>query len=286
MNRNREVRELQFSSTQLIVLFLAILILGIFIFLLGVSVGKKQTRLTQEANLVRKPLYQTVKPFNPTLAKESQPNDIDKELASHAQQSGPAGTPNPTDKGPASSLPGARPATPGTPLGSPRSTAPLTKPAATETQSATQKSLPLGTKLTTTPSPAKTKTEATPAVSKPAPKTETAGAKTTAASRLVTNPSGTPATTTPAARTAVPVKGYYYIQLAAFDEKTEAEAYAADVRAAGFPTLVLDPLSTDRKPWYRVRVGGFLTKDEAEKTVYRLKSALNAKRFEYWITRG
>jgi hypothetical protein len=51
MEKNKEFRELQFSSTQLVFVFLAILVLGVFIFLLGVSVGKKQGQLTAEADL-------------------------------------------------------------------------------------------------------------------------------------------------------------------------------------------------------------------------------------------
>ena len=38
-------RELQFSTHQLIGVFLGILALGIFVFLLGVSIGKKQALL-------------------------------------------------------------------------------------------------------------------------------------------------------------------------------------------------------------------------------------------------
>ncbi|MCK7469673.1 MAG: hypothetical protein MZU95_01850 [Desulfomicrobium escambiense] len=42
---NKEFREIQVSSTLLVVIFLGVLALGVFIFLLGVSVGKKQVRL-------------------------------------------------------------------------------------------------------------------------------------------------------------------------------------------------------------------------------------------------
>lgn len=40
--KNKEFREIQVSSTLLVVIFLGVLALGVFIFLLGVSVGKKQ----------------------------------------------------------------------------------------------------------------------------------------------------------------------------------------------------------------------------------------------------
>ncbi len=42
--KNREFRELQVSSTQLAIIFFGILIIGVVIFLLGVSVGKKHAQ--------------------------------------------------------------------------------------------------------------------------------------------------------------------------------------------------------------------------------------------------
>jgi outer membrane biosynthesis protein TonB len=55
MNRNREPRELQFTSAQLVIVFVLIIALGAFIFILGVSVGKKQARLSEGPAPVRKP---------------------------------------------------------------------------------------------------------------------------------------------------------------------------------------------------------------------------------------
>jgi cell division protein FtsN len=49
--KNKEYRELQITSSQLVVIFLAIIILGIVIFLLGVSVGKKQALAVSETQL-------------------------------------------------------------------------------------------------------------------------------------------------------------------------------------------------------------------------------------------
>lgn len=45
MTNEKQFRELKFTSTQLAVIFLAILAFGVGIFLLGISVGKKQTQL-------------------------------------------------------------------------------------------------------------------------------------------------------------------------------------------------------------------------------------------------
>ncbi len=50
--KNREFREIQVSSSLLVVIFLAVLALGIFIFLLGVSVGKKQVRISGQSQVV------------------------------------------------------------------------------------------------------------------------------------------------------------------------------------------------------------------------------------------
>lgn len=49
--KNKEYRELQITSSQLVVIFLAIIILGIVIFLLGVSVGKKQALTVSQTQL-------------------------------------------------------------------------------------------------------------------------------------------------------------------------------------------------------------------------------------------
>jgi cell division protein FtsN len=73
--------------------------------------------------------------------------------------------------------------------------------------------------------------------------------------------------------------------LAAFEEKKEAEDYTIEIKAAGFPLIILNPLATDKKPWYRVRIGGYATKEDAEQAVARLKSVVNKRKLDYWITR-
>ena len=52
--RNKDFRELQLSSTQLVIIFVGILIIGVVIFLLGVSVGKKQSQIVNESTTVAK----------------------------------------------------------------------------------------------------------------------------------------------------------------------------------------------------------------------------------------
>jgi cell division septation protein DedD len=259
MSKTREVRELQFSSTQLIVLFMAILILGVFIFLLGVSVGKKQAKLTQEANLGRSPQVEQIRRPKPKPPQEAEPSAIDKEIASHAKQESVPG--KPTDK----SL---------TALGE-RGTKPGAKATTAQDKTVAKPGLSVGTPA------AQPKTEA--AVKAPGAKPATAAQKQPVAAKH-TPPVKT--TTVPQAKPAAPpVKGLYYVQLAAFDEKKAAVEYVGDIKAAGFSTIIMDPLATDKKPWFRVRIGGYASKEDAQQAVLRLKSLLNKKRFEYWITR-
>jgi C4-dicarboxylate-specific signal transduction histidine kinase len=78
---NKEYRELQLSSSQLVLIFIAILILGIIVFLLGVSVGKKQVQIVEETQLANKSTEQIIQE-KPAPQKESA-ETIDNELASH-----------------------------------------------------------------------------------------------------------------------------------------------------------------------------------------------------------
>lgn len=258
MSKTREVRELQFSSTQLIVLFMAILILGVFIFLLGVSVGKKQAKLTQEANVIRNPQYEPVHRLKPSVPPESESSAIDKEIATQAKQGGVTSQPA-NQTAPLSQEPGTKPATKTTPL--------LNKTAA--------KPAP----ATTTPSK---RANAETGAKTAAIKTPTAGQKLPGPAKQTTP---LKQTAVPEAKAAAPAKGLYYVQLAAFDERKGAEDYAVDIKSAGFHTIIMNPLATDKKPWYRVRIGGYASKEEAEQAAMQLKSIVNKKKFEYWITR-
>jgi cell division protein FtsN len=263
MSKTREVRELQFSSTQLIVLFMAILILGVFIFLLGVSVGKKQARLTQDANLVKNPQYEPIRRLKPKVPKEAEPSAIDKEIATHAKQGDV--TTQPADQ----SAPAA-----GTP-----STKPGTKTAALQDKITAKPGPNVGAPATQPKNEAGTQT--------PLTKPSAAGQKQPAAAKTTGSPKTSPAkkTASPETKPALPLKGLYYVQLAAFDERKAAVEYTVDIKAAGFPTIIMDPMATDKKPWFRVRIGGYASKEEAQQAAMKLKSIVNKKRFEYWITR-
>ncbi len=275
MSKTREIRELQFSSTQLIILFMAILILGVFIFLLGVSVGKKQSKLSLEANLGRSARYQPVKRVVPAVPKEALPNSIDKEIASHAQQTTSGVQPGDKTKpqgGIASQESAAKPA----PVQE-KTVIPVTQ------KPSTQANVPKSGVVGAAPAQktaTRTDTSLTP------PKQATTAGKTPAQKQTSATPTqAKPAAVKKQASAPVPVKGRYYVQLAAFDEKKAAEDYSIEIKAAGFPLIILSPLPTDKKPWYRVRIGGYATKEDAEQAVNRLKSVVNKRKLEYWITR-
>lgn len=177
MNDNN-YRELQLSSTHLILIFLGIIILGIVIFLLGISVGKKQADLTQKTNtpaqhiteqtLVQPP-PETIKPEN---NKDSQP--IQKEAAKSE-----------------------------------------TKPE--QPQKAEAK------------------------------------------------------------------KNRYYIQVGAYSKKEGAIALAEDFQKKGFPTVILDPFPTDRRAIFRVRIGGYNTREEALKAKQDIMKLTGKKATNYFI---
>jgi murein DD-endopeptidase MepM/ murein hydrolase activator NlpD len=97
-------------------------------------------------------------------------------------------------------------------------------------------------------------------------------------------PEATPAGTA-GGKTPGRAKGAYFIQLAALAEKAAAEGLASRIRAAGYPTVVLDPRPGDKRPWYRVRVGGYATRDEAQTVVRQLRRVVTGRPFECWITR-
>jgi len=69
--KNKDYREIQVSSTLLVVIFLGVLALGVFIFLLGVSVGKRQSAVSAPTQVVTQQIPEPVKepPVKPTAAE-------------------------------------------------------------------------------------------------------------------------------------------------------------------------------------------------------------------------
>jgi cell division septation protein DedD len=166
--RDKDYRELQISSSLLVFIFLAVLILGVVIFLLGVSVGKKQAQIVASSEIPEKKEAIQVEKKEPVPIKV--PKDTTKQ-----------------------------------------------KPVAVQ----------------------KVKEE----VQKQAP---------------------------------IP-KDQYFIQVGAFNNKNAASTFSDQFKKEGFPVVVLEPYSSDKKPVYRVRIGGYPSREDAEKAKAQLRSTLKVK---------
>jgi cell division septation protein DedD len=183
---NKDFREIQVSSSLLVVIFLGVLALGVFIFLLGVSVGKNQARLSAPTQVVTQQIPEPVKepPVKPTAA-----------------EIGTAPTSVPISGGPSQSAP----------------RDPVVKPPA----------------------------EKPPAEAKKAP--------------------------------AVTPSGLYYVQVAAFTDRAQAQAAADKYKKQGYTVVVANPKPADTKTWYRVRLGGYTSRDRAETLLDKLNAAAGKK---------
>lgn len=187
--KNKDFREIQVSSSLLVVIFLGVLALGVFIFLLGVSVGKKQVRLTAPAQIVTQPIAEPVK------EQPVKPAPADTESAAVAPVSG----------GPA----------------------PKSAPPAAAVKAPVEKA------------PADTKKTAPPPATAPT--------------------------------------GLYYVQVGAFTERVQAQAAADRYKKQGYTAVVANPKPADTKTWYRVRLGGYASRDRAVDLLAKLNAAAGKK---------
>lgn len=201
--KTKDFREIQVSSTLLVVIFLCVLVLGVFIFLLGVSVGKKQVQITAANQVVAQQIQEPAKD---------------------------QGAPKPLDQQPARDKPSS-----------------LTPPVTPSTTAGSQP----GTGA---------ESAAKPPASKPAPKTSPPSARAPAKTQAPAASAGT-----------------YYIQVSAFTDKAQAAAEADKFRKRGYPVVVADPRPSDTKSWYRVRVGGYSTREKAAEALTKLNDTAKKK---------
>jgi cell division septation protein DedD len=201
---NKDFREIQVSSTLLVVIFLGVLALGVFIFLLGVSVGKKQASVATPTQIVTQQIPEPVKE-------------------------------------------------------------PPVKPAGSDTAAGDLTSDAAGQ-----PGSAQTPPAASVAPSKPQPKETTVD---TAVKAPVTK-SGTESKKAPAAAPAG--SGLYYVQLAAFTDRAQAQTFADKYKKQGYTTTI-SPRATSTKTWYRVRLGGYKARDQAVDLLNKLNAAAGKK---------
>lgn len=199
--KNKDFREIQVSSSLLVVIFLGVLALGVFIFLLGVSVGKKQVRISSQTQVVTQQIAEPVKE--------------------------PPAEPAPADKGAAKTDP-----------------------------------LAGGTKSQSPPGVVASRPPAKEAAAKPAPE------RTKAAPQKA--PAGG--------------SGLYYVQIGAFTERAQAQALADRHKKQGYTVLVAEPRPTDTRTQYRVRLGGYTSRDRAADLLDKLNAAAG-KKTDYYVVR-
>lgn len=174
--KSRDYREIQLASSHLVFIFIGILILGVVIFLLGVSVGKKQAQIIRDSGISSDAKIEEVK--EKALPPIKEPEDtISKELASHQK-----------------------------------------------IKEETQKKASEGEE-----------------------------------------------------------GNLYYIQVGAFKNKDAAESFAEKFKKKSYSPLVLDPFFSDRNPVYRVRLGGFPTRKQAEDFRQKLIQSEKKKKSDYFI---
>ena len=176
--KNKDYRELQLSSSQLFFIFLAILILGVVIFLLGVSVGKKQTQIMKGVQIAGKEKVEPAGDQTSPPAEKSK-ESISKELAS--------------------------------------------------LQKATEE------------------TQKQPKVSND--------------------------------------RTLFYVQVGAFNRRAVAVTFADIFIQRGYPAIVLDPFPSDRKKIFRVRIGGYATREEAAEIITKLQTE-TSRATDYFIIRS
>ena len=206
--KSREFREIQVSSTQLAIIFLGILVIGVVIFLLGVSVGKKHTQAAVKANVIAQKEPEQVKEKIVTLPQIKPGEELRNEAPEKSTPS-------------AESPPVKKDIIPKKPEEKPKTEPQMKEPAA----------------------PARTAPEAAPVK-----------------------------------------KGLFYVQVGALAEAQAAQATADKFRKMGYQVIVMDPQATDKSPVFRVRVGGFSTREQAEGARQKLASTAGRKT-DYFIVR-
>jgi|YNPBryunderm2012_1023409.scaffolds.fasta_scaffold00016_40 cell division protein FtsN len=202
----KDYREIQVSSTALVLIILCIIVLGAVIFFLGVQVGKKQADLLMKTMMAQKS-EETVKATPPLLLAEEVTENV-------------------------------------------------------TSQKEPEKS------LTTADSSAKTPT------SQPETKPAVSGASSKTAVPRTEASSQPPSRTTTPAKVSVSAagSGSYFIQIGAFNDRATARLEAEKFKKQGYNAVVKEPFPRDRKPLYRVWLGGYKTRDEAQKALNELVS--------------
>lgn len=237
-------REIQLNGKQLVFLFMAATVVSVVIFLCGVLVGRGARPVSADPATVA--------------SAESVVTEIPVET--------PAATP------PATTQPEAAepPPTPADELTYYERLEKDKPPAETLKPPEPQRNKPAS------PPPAPVVTRATPPAAAPATSAAATPAPTTPA-ELPSSPAPTPTSTS-----GEPGGPGYVVQVAALQVRVEADTIAKRLSGKGYPAYVTAPASGASAPIYRVRVGKYKSRREAEQVAARLEKE---EQFKPWISR-
>jgi cell division septation protein DedD len=91
----------------------------------------------------------------------------------------------------------------------------------------------------------------------------------------------TPGKKTVETKTAAPAtRGLYYVQVLAVADRAQAQAAADRYRKQGYTAVITDPPAGEKN--YKVRLGGYATKDRATDLLNKLNAAAG-KKTDYWV---
>lgn len=139
--------------------------------------------------------------------------------------------------------------------------------------------------------PPKVTIQETPAQTAPTQKTAEAETKTEAKpAGQKTEEKAAPDEKKPADKEAKPAaakqEGIFYVQIGAVNDKEAADGFAKKVEGLGYPTLVLLPLPKDKKPVYRIRIGPYATKQDADAAQDKIAVDLKKKKTDFFVVKG
>lgn len=254
-------REIQLSGKQLVFLFMAATVVSVVIFLCGVLVGRgvraERAAVARVDVLNESPTADPVSSPAPSAAPDSDPREVVPPTAV-------VGEPEGADQKNAASVPVEEAPVA---VDRSRSNAPA-REAAAAAPAAAPPSKPATTPPLVASAPAST----------PAPPPATAKASASTPSGAKTNPAATapPAAAIPAAEA---TRAGYAVQVAAVDVRGEADAMAKRLSDKGYTAYVEQPRGSNM---YRVRVGTYRTRREAQVVAEKLKKE---EKFNPWVTR-
>lgn len=257
-------REIQLSGKQLVFIFMAVVVIGVSVFLMGVMVGRgvlaaKGTAGADSTAAVNE--AEVPPPASASAGSTSTPSTVGEKLsyAERLNAAEPQKESLKPDAEPPAEAPSPKAEVPATPEPSPA-------PAAAKTPEPTP--APKAAAVAPKPEPPKAEPPK-PEPVKPEPKA-TAKPSATAA----------PAATAATAATE-PAGNGFAIQVAALKESGEADAIVKKLAAKGYPAYVVTP-QKGAPSMYRVRVGKYKDRREADTVAARLQKE---EQFKPWIVR-